>query len=115
MGQLRLTCTFYAECAQPEGCGIAAFGGDEYIVSVTGPASVYPLLHDEEQDPPFLLTGIYGYSGHLLLVPRFFTAFRMTVPAGKGPQATEEHRGLDDRNQMSDSATSLALSPSRSF
>ena len=52
MSQLRLTCTFYAECAQPEGCGIAAFGGDEYIVSVTGPASVYPLLHDEEQDPP---------------------------------------------------------------
>ena len=29
---------------------------------------------------PFLMTGIYGHSGHLLLVPRFFTAFRMTVP-----------------------------------
>ena len=34
----------------PEGFGIAF--GDEYIVSVTGPASVSPLLHDEEQDPP---------------------------------------------------------------
>ena len=32
----------------PEGCGIAF--GDEYIVSVTGPASVSPLLHDEEQE-----------------------------------------------------------------
>ena len=31
MGQLRLTCTFSAECVQPEGCGIAAFGGDKYI------------------------------------------------------------------------------------
>ena len=30
MGQLRLTCTFSAECAQPEGCGIA-LSGDEYI------------------------------------------------------------------------------------
>ena len=50
MGQLRLTCTFSAECAQPEGCGIAALGGDEYIVSVTGPAPVSPLLHDEEQE-----------------------------------------------------------------
>ena len=34
----------------PEGFGIAF--GDEYIVSVTGPASVSPLLHDEEQEPP---------------------------------------------------------------
>ena len=30
MGQLRLTCTFSAECAQPEGCGIT-LSGDEYI------------------------------------------------------------------------------------
>ena len=36
----------------PEGFGIAAFGGDEYVVSVTGPASVSPLLHDEEPEPP---------------------------------------------------------------
>ena len=35
-----------------EGFGIAAFGGDEYVVSVTGPASVSPLLHDEEPEPP---------------------------------------------------------------
>ena len=34
----------------PEGFGIAF--GDEYIVSVTGSASVSPLLHDEEQEPP---------------------------------------------------------------
>ena len=31
-----------------EGCGIAAFGGDEYIVSVTGLAFVSPVLHDKE-------------------------------------------------------------------
>ena len=35
--------------AGAEGCGIAAFGGDEYIVSVTGLAFVSPVLHDEEQ------------------------------------------------------------------
>lgn len=29
-----------------------------------------------------LLTCIYDYSGHLLLVSRFFATFRMTVPAG---------------------------------
>jgi hypothetical protein len=34
----------------PEGFGIAF--GNEYIVSVTGPASVSPLLHVEEQEPP---------------------------------------------------------------
>ena len=34
----------------PEGCGIAALGGDEYIVSVTGLPLVSPLLHDEEQE-----------------------------------------------------------------
>ena len=34
----------------PEGFSIAF--GDEYIVSVTGPASVSPLLHDEEPEPP---------------------------------------------------------------
>jgi len=38
----------------PEGCGIAAFGGDEYEVSVTGLAFVSPVLHDEEQKPPSL-------------------------------------------------------------
>ena len=37
---------------QAEGCGIAAFGGDEYIVSVTGLAFVSPVLHDVEQEPP---------------------------------------------------------------
>ena len=31
-----------------EGCGIAAFDGDEYIVSVTGLAFVSPVLHDKE-------------------------------------------------------------------
>ena len=50
-GQLRLTCTFSAECAQSEGCCIAAFGGDEYIVSVTGFTFMSPMLHDEEQKP----------------------------------------------------------------
>ena len=34
----------------PEGFGIAF--GDEYIVSVTGPTSVSPVLHDEELEPP---------------------------------------------------------------
>ena len=29
-----------------------------------------------------LLTCIYDYSGHLLLVSRFFAALRITVPAG---------------------------------
>ena len=48
MGHFRLTCTFSAECAQTEGCGIAAFGGDEYIVSVTGFSFVPSVLHDEE-------------------------------------------------------------------
>ena len=36
----------------PEGCGIAAFGGDEYIVSVTGFGFVSLVLHDEETEPP---------------------------------------------------------------
>ena len=40
-----------------EGCGIAAFGGDEYIVSVTGFALVSPVLHDVEQKPPSLGRG----------------------------------------------------------
>ena len=35
-----------------EGCGIAAFGGDEYIVSVTGFTLVATMLHDEEPEPP---------------------------------------------------------------
>ena len=35
-----------------EGCGIAAFGGDEYKVSVTGLPLVSPVLHDEEPEPP---------------------------------------------------------------
>ena len=34
-----------------EGCGIAAFGGDEYKVSVTGFTFVSTVLHDEEQKP----------------------------------------------------------------
>ena len=34
-----------------EGCGIAAFGGDEYIVSVTCFLFVSPLLHDGEISP----------------------------------------------------------------
>ena len=32
----------------PEGCSIAAFGGDEYIVSVTCLPLVSQVLHDEE-------------------------------------------------------------------
>ena len=36
-----------------EGCGIAALGGDEYIVSVTGLPFVSPVLHDEEPKPPY--------------------------------------------------------------
>ena len=35
-----------------EGCGIAAFGGDDYIVSATGFTIVSLLLHDEVQKPP---------------------------------------------------------------
>ena len=35
-----------------EGCGIAAFGGDEYIVSVTGLALLSPVLHDGVPKPP---------------------------------------------------------------
>ena len=31
-----------------EGCGIAAFGGDEYVVSATGFPFVPSLLHDKE-------------------------------------------------------------------
>ena len=53
-----------------------------------------PVLYNEEPEPPFLLTGTYGHSGHLLLVPRFFTAFRMTVPAGRGPPEATEDRGV---------------------
>ena len=49
---------------------------------------------------PFLLTGIYEHSGHLLLIPRFFAAFRMTVTAGRWPKATEEQREIDNRRQM---------------
>jgi hypothetical protein len=37
---------------QAEGCGIAAFGGDEYIVSVTGFTFVSPLAHADEPEPP---------------------------------------------------------------
>ena len=35
-----------------EVCGIAAFGGDKYIVSVTGLAFVSPVMHDGEPEPP---------------------------------------------------------------
>ena len=35
-----------------EGCGIVAFGGDEYIVSVTGFTLVATMLHDEEPELP---------------------------------------------------------------
>ena len=35
-----------------EGCGIAAFGGDEYEVSVTGFTFVSLLLYDEVPEPP---------------------------------------------------------------
>ena len=35
-----------------EGCGIAAFGGDEYIASVTGFTLVATMLHDEEPELP---------------------------------------------------------------
>ena len=59
-----------------EGCGIAAFGGDEYIVSVTGFTLVSPMLHDEETKPP--------------------------SPGRGAPQATEEQRRLDVRSQISD-------------
>ena len=36
----------------PEGFGIAAFSGDEYIVSVTGLTFVSPMLHDVVRKPP---------------------------------------------------------------
>ena len=36
-----------------EGCCFAAFGGDEYEVSVTEFPLVSPMLHDVEQKPPF--------------------------------------------------------------
>jgi hypothetical protein len=42
----------------PEGCGIAAFGGDEYEVSVTGFGFVSAVLHDGELEPPFLWKGV---------------------------------------------------------
>jgi hypothetical protein len=38
----------------PVGCGIAAFGGDEYEVSVTGLPLVSPVRQDEEQKSPSL-------------------------------------------------------------
>ena len=37
---------------QAEGCGIAAFGGDEYIVSVTGITFMSPLVHADEPESP---------------------------------------------------------------
>ena len=37
---------------RPEGCGIAAFGGDEYEVCVTGLSFVSPVLDDGEPKPP---------------------------------------------------------------
>ena len=40
-----------------EGCGIAALGGDEYIVSVTCLPLVSEVLHDEEPEPPSLGRG----------------------------------------------------------
>jgi hypothetical protein len=42
---------------QAEGCGIAAFGGDEYIVSVTGFTFVSPLVHADAPEPPSLGRG----------------------------------------------------------
>ena len=39
---------------QAEGCGIAAFGGDEYKVSVTGFTFVSQVVHAEEPEPPSL-------------------------------------------------------------
>ena len=40
-----------------EGGGFAAFGGDEYKISVTEFPFVSPLLHDEETEPPSLGRG----------------------------------------------------------
>ena len=43
---------------RPEGCGIAAFGGDEYMVSVTCLPLVSQVLYDEEPEPPSLGKGV---------------------------------------------------------
>ena len=42
-----------------EGCGIAAFGGDDYKVSVTGFPLVPPIPHDVVPEPPSPGRGLY--------------------------------------------------------
>ena len=51
-GQSNLIPSTRLTALRAEGCCIAAFGGDEYIVSVTGFTLVSPMLHDEEPEPP---------------------------------------------------------------
>ena len=68
-----------------EGCGIAAFGGDEYKVSVTGFTFVSTVMHDEE--PPSPGRGLRRHRKNsfisLLIFSVFLRASPSSIPVGQ--------------------------------
>ncbi|WP_303052277.1 hypothetical protein [uncultured Dialister sp.] len=67
-----------------EGCGIAAFGGDEYIVSVTGLVFVSSVLHDKEaaEDRGVDFEKGFRGCGIALRTMSIKSALRASLPAG---------------------------------
>ena len=64
-----------------EGCGIAAFGGDEYIVSAYGIYLMSPVQHGAEQKPPSI---------------------------GRGRRQATEDRGVSSFQNLSDLSSALS-------
>ena len=69
---------------QAEGCGIAAFGGDEYIVSVTGFGFVSLVLHDEVPKPS-------SFGRRWRRRRRMIADFRRKSEAPPGPNVSKRH------------------------